>query len=60
MLFRSFLETFLAACEDVSRKWAKDLDEKGLPGTEILDHFLKKTAEYEAEVKAKGYPWAKK
>ena len=53
-------KAFSAACETVSRKWAKDLDDKGLPGTEILDLFLKKTAEYEAEVKAQGYPWAKK
>jgi len=44
----------------VSEEWKKDLDAKGLPGTEVLDYLLARLAKYEAEVETKGYPWQKK
>jgi len=49
-----------AAGEEVTRLWTKDLDGKGLPGSEILDTLLKVTAKYHAEGETKGYPWKRK
>jgi TRAP-type C4-dicarboxylate transport system substrate-binding protein len=53
-------KTLMAAGATVSDKWKKDLDAKGLPGTEILDLFLKKLSAFQATVDAEGYPWARK
>jgi TRAP-type C4-dicarboxylate transport system substrate-binding protein len=53
-------KVFMEAGESVAKAWTKEMDAKGLKASEILDLFLKKTAEYEAEVKTKGYPWVKK
>lgn len=43
----------------VADEWAREMDVKGLPGSEILEIFLKSEEKYEAEVRAKGYPWEK-
>ncbi len=40
--------------------WVKSMDEKGLPGKETQDTFLKLVTKYKEEVAAKGYPWQKK
>ena len=50
-------ETLKAAGEAVTKKWAEDMDAKGLPGTQILNEFLKSLAKYAKVVKTKGYPW---
>jgi TRAP-type C4-dicarboxylate transport system substrate-binding protein len=49
----------MATGEAVANKWKQEMDAKGLPGTEILDLLLKNLAKDQAEVDAKGYPWAR-
>jgi len=46
--------------KEVTEMWEKKMDKKGLPGSETLKVFLKTISKYQAEVDAKGYPWAPK
>jgi TRAP-type C4-dicarboxylate transport system substrate-binding protein len=44
-----------AAAETIWKKWAKEQDAAGRPGTKVLDRFVKLTEEYAAK-----NPYAKK
>lgn len=52
--------TLKVHADAVAGTWKKAIDAKGLPGTDTLDLFVKTKAKYQAEVDAKGYPWARK
>jgi TRAP-type C4-dicarboxylate transport system substrate-binding protein len=39
--------------------WVKAMDEKGLPGKETQDTFLKLVDKYKKQVASQGYPWGK-
>ena len=39
--------------------WVKSMDEKGLPGRQTQDTFLKLVDKYNKQVAAQGYPWEK-
>ncbi len=38
-------------------RWAEDMDDKGLPGTEIQNKFMELRAKYNRILDEKGYPW---
>ncbi len=40
--------------------WVKSMDERGLPGKETQDTFLKLVEKYRKQVETQGYPWEKK
>jgi TRAP-type C4-dicarboxylate transport system substrate-binding protein len=46
--------------KQVAELWVKNMDRKGLPGTETLKVLLKAESKHQAEVEVKGYPWAKR
>jgi TRAP-type C4-dicarboxylate transport system substrate-binding protein len=39
--------------------WVKSMDEKGLPGKQTQDTFLKLVEQYNKQVATQGYPWEK-
>jgi TRAP-type C4-dicarboxylate transport system substrate-binding protein len=53
-------EKLRAVGKEVTEMWVKETGEKGLPGAEALHFLLDAEGKVEAEVKAKGYPWARK
>jgi TRAP-type C4-dicarboxylate transport system substrate-binding protein len=53
-------EKLRAVGKEVTEMWVKETGEKGLSGAEALHFLLDAETRVEAEVKTKGYPWARK
>ena len=48
---------WMAVAQPLMDNWVKDMEEKGMPGRETQEMFLKIRDKYTQEIAEKGYPW---